>query len=342
MNALVMDPAMILAAAAELRETTIKDKTYRLTPIGHHAGRYLDQLEFDNFSDKTVTNREQTLAWFSIDHAHMQIGQVTQDTLEMFLAHHWKDSAVNTRAQHVSSLRTFFAWAHDHDIIPADPARRLKTPKATDSTREAHTAATVRKLIVGQQTQRDRVGILFLYWCALRRNELRLIQFRHIDLANRILIVFGKGRTVMEQNLSEPLALELERLILQRAPHPDEYLLHPQHMGRYGRYPLYSEDVIWEDRMRPLTTSGIDKWWQRAVTRAGLERFPMHEIRHTAGTDFHREGHDLVATQHFMRHKNPATTAKTYVHLDRVRAVADVQRRMPDPLDVRTPDDERE
>jgi hypothetical protein len=34
-----------------------------------------------------------------------------------------------------------------------------------------------------------------------------------------------------------------------------------------------------------------------------------------------------------MRHANPATTAKTYVHLDRVRAVADVQRRMADPLD---------
>lgn len=43
---------------------------------------------------------------------------------------------------------------------------------------------------------------------------------------------------------------------------------------------------------------------------------------------------DLYATQHFLRHKSPATTARVYVHLDVQRTVADVQKRMRDPMEV--------
>ena len=42
----------------------------------------------------------------------------------------------------------------------------------------------------------------------------------------------------------------------------------------------------------------------------------MHELRHTAGTEFHRAGHDLKRTQMFMRHKSITTTADVYMDLD--------------------------
>ena len=61
------DPAAISAAAAELRETAIKDKTYTQTPIGRLVGRYLAELVFDNYSERTVENRENILAHLSMD-----------------------------------------------------------------------------------------------------------------------------------------------------------------------------------------------------------------------------------------------------------------------------------
>ena len=314
----------------------MKDKTYRSTPIGQLAGRYLDELTFQGYRPKSVDNREGILYHLSIDLAHLQPGEVTQAILQQFLSDRWAGAARNTKASATSAVKVLFAWAHDNDLIPADPARRLKAPRDADTERRAHSRATVRTLVVGQDSQRDRVAILILYWCALRRTELRLVQFRHIDLANRLLTVFGKGGTVLEQNLPEAVALALERHIQDRQPHPDEYLLHPQKWGRYGSYPSYTWDVVWEDRRRPFSNDGIGAWWRRCVTKAGLDPFPMHELRHTAGTHLHQESHDLVATQHFLRHRNPATTARTYVHLDRVRAVADVQRRMVDPLQAET------
>lgn len=332
MTLLLDSAAKILAAAADLREDALKDKTYRLTPIGRLVGKYLDELTFNNYSAKTVENREQVLGWMALDLANRQPNEITHDDLKEFLARHWKDAAANTRKTNVSAVRTFFGWAYDLDLITADPARKLRSPRETDTERRAHAQSVVRQLVASQASLRDRVALLLLYWCGLRRNELRVIQFRHIDLGNRQLTVFGKGGKILEQNIPEPLALELERLLILRDPEPDEYLLHPQRIGRYGSWPAYSEDVIWEDRKRPLSVSGIAKWMSRCVERAGITHLTMHELRHTAGTHFHQEGHDLVATQHFMRHANPATTAKTYIHLDRIRDVADVQRRMEDPL----------
>lgn len=326
------DPAMILARAAELAENAVKDKTYRLTPIGRIGGEFLDEQAFNNQSAKTVDGREQTVAWLALFYAHLDPSDLTTDHLKRFLHHFWRDAAPNTRAKHVSGVRVFSEWAHDHGYFATDIGRKLKVPKATDTKRIAHTQSVIRRLVVGQDQRRDRVALLLLYWCALRRNELRLVQWRHIDLARRILVVFGKGGKVLEQAIPEPVALELERYVQDEAPHADEFLLYPQKVGRRGRYPLYAVDVVWEDRGRPMTESAIDKWWQRCVSRSGLDHFPMHEIRHSAGTHFHEAGRDLVATQHFMRHASAATTERTYLHLDRVKHVAEVQRAMVDPL----------
>ena len=42
----------------------------------------------------------------------------------------------------------------------------------------------------------------------------------------------------------------------------------------------------------------------------------MHALRHAAGREFHRAGHDLRITQAFMRHKSSSTTADEYLDLD--------------------------
>jgi hypothetical protein len=52
-------------------------------------------------------------------------------------------------------------------------------------------------------------------------------------------------------------------------------------------------------------------------TEAGVEHFPLHELRHTAGYgDSIAPPRDLKRTQMFMRHKSITTTAVPYMHLD--------------------------
>ena len=61
----------------------------------------------------------------------------------------------------------------------------------------------------------------------------------------------------------------------------------------------------------------MHEWWVKRLQEAGVDHFPMHELRHTAGTEFHRASKDLKKTQLFMRHKSINTTADMYLHLDR-------------------------
>jgi len=311
----------------------VKDKTYRQTPLGRLVGRFLDGLAFDNYAAATIDIREGYLANLALETAHRDPASLTTEDLRDFLTR-WKDAAANTRRQAVSSLRVFFEWAYENDHLPTNPARKLKSPrtKDEDSVRRAYARAVVRQLVSSQEQRRDRIALTLLYWCALRRAELRQVQVRDIDFANRILTVHGKGGTVLEQNLPEPIAGELELYLREIDAKPDWFLLSPQRQQRRGSYPLYTYELVTTDPRQPYTIDGISRWFQNCRKRAGLDDIVMHELRHTAGTHFHLEGHDLVATQHFMRHANPATTARTYVHLDRVRAVSEVQRRMVDPL----------
>jgi integrase len=48
----------------------------------------------------------------------------------------------------------------------------------------------------------------------------------------------------------------------------------------------------------------------------------MHELRHSAGTEFQRASHDLKLTQVFMRHESIRTTADYYLHPDADELVA--------------------
>jgi integrase len=95
-----------------------------------------------------------------------------------------------------------------------------------------------------------------------------------------------------------------------------------------GVYPDTRVAVIWEDRLAPLSLSGIDKWWARTLRTAGVEHFPMHELRHSAGTNFWRVTRDVLMTQKMMRHEKMSTTFETYVHDDSTD-LADAMSRLP-------------
>jgi integrase len=66
-----------------------------------------------------------------------------------------------------------------------------------------------------------------------------------------------------------------------------------------------------------MSMRGVHEWWVRVLERAEVPHFPMHEMRHTAGTEFHRAVGDLELTRQFMRHKLDQTTSEVYMHLDR-------------------------
>ena len=166
-----------------------------------------------------------------------------------------------------------------------------------------HPRGQIRELIDKQNNPRDRCA-LGLTRLGLRKNDLRLLQIRDIDLEQDIVIL-RHGKRGKEAIL--PIAYNEVRQDLKEhvaAREPDEYLLYPK-----------------RDRTQPMNHSSIHRWFKRCLSRADLPDFPMHELRHSAADEIWRETGNIVLAQQLLRHKNIETTRR-YLHptLDDLRA----------------------
>jgi integrase/recombinase XerD len=315
--AAVIEDLTLAAAARKMREA-LRDRAYRGTPLGLEVARYYrwKKNEWGATAD-TLRDYEAILAKLALDHADLELSDfappVGTERLREFIDARWGDRTPRTRAKVISVLRDFFAWAVRERQLAANPAVPIFRPRKRDVARGTFSLADVTKLIAAQSRTRDRVALLLLFRLGLRKSELSRVQFKHYD--GRNLTVFGKGGKVRYLPVVDRnLRLTLERHILDRSPAPDEHLLYPERFGPefYGG-PLA---LIWEDRLKPLSSTAMHRWWSKCLARAELAHRPMHEARHTAITDFLRRTGNLKLAQMLAGHADIGTTANIYAHLD--------------------------
>lgn len=322
MSAIAAAPALTLAHAALMMREAVKDRSYvAQTGLGPAVDGFLTYFRTERGkTEETCKSYEYALAALAVHYADLQLndfdGKHGTNLIRDFLRHRYSDVAGQTWNTRVATLKAFFKWAFEEGRIETSPAAIIRYRSVGESERHAHSPAKIEAIVAAQDQRRDRIGVQLLGRMALRKNELRVIQFKHINPDTRELTVFGKGGTVRRLPIFADLYAQLIRERLERGSRPDEYLLYPQKVGRVGVGADARMDVIWEDRLSPLSVSGIEKWWKRCLKRAQVEPFPMHELRHSAGTNFWRETRDLRLTQKLMRHKSIRTTADTYLHDD--------------------------
>ena len=118
----------------------------------------------------------------------------------------------------------------------------------------------------------------------LRKNEVRLLRWRDVDLERGEVRVRGKGGKIADVPIDyEELLSDLARLALEGNAQPHEYLLYPVRVGNARTNPNL-KGVVREHRDRPMQPSTMHHWFKRCLRQAGAADFPMHELRHTAAT----------------------------------------------------------
>lgn len=314
-------PELTLAEAARIMREAVReadrDRYIADTGIGRDVDRFLVYFRTERGkTDNTCTLYEYCLAKLAFHYADLGLdafdGKHGTNLIRDFLRDKYADVAGGTWNTRVATLKAFFKWAYEEGRIDHNPAQMIRYRTVAETERKAHAPSRIERIVVAQTERRDRIAVQLLGRMALRRNELRLVQFKHVNVDTRELTVFGKGGTVKRLPLFDDLFEQIMRERLERQAHPDEFLLYSFKWGRIGT----GMGVIWENRLAPRSPSGMDKWWQQVLRRAGIDQFPMHELRHSAGTNFWRETRDLRMTQKLMRHKSIRTTADTYLHDD--------------------------
>lgn len=218
------------------------------------------------------------------------------------------------------SVRGLHKFLMIEDLVAADPAADLETPRVPRGLPKALTEEQITTLLdavvgVDAFARRDRAVLEVLYGCGLRISELCGLSLGDVDLQACLARVLGKG--------SKERIVPIGRLAAQ-ALH--EYL---EPAGRGALEPLRwkrrgdEEAVFLNRRGGRLSRQGAWGIVHKYGERVGLEAvLTPHVLRHSCATHMLDHGADIRTVQELLGHASITTTQiYTKVSTERLAAV---------------------
>ena len=194
----------------------------------------------------------------------------------------WKP---NTRQAARASLRSFYRWATETDLVAKDPTAKTRPVKVPPrAIKEAPQDALLTALeSVGE---RDRLAIMLAAYAGLRRAEIATL---HADnIGDRMLTVTGKGSKTRRVPIHPLLEGPLRAV-----------------KGRGGY--VFPGANGWD----PVTPDAMG----RRIARALPDHWSAHSLRHYYAGSIYRASHDIRAVQKLLGHASISTT-EIYTHID--------------------------
>lgn len=173
-----------------------------------------------------------------------------------------------------------------------EPAERVRALSAEE---EARLWAEVRE---------DYRPLVWFYLTSGLRKSEALIKRDQLDLERRIAVCRTKshrpgGAPALVHLSDEQVAVLARELALSNGAYVFTYV------ARHGPH---------KGHRRPITYSGLTAHLRRAIRRAELDSFRIHDFRHTFATQLLRATGNLRLVQRALRHADIASTAR-YAHV---------------------------
>ena len=233
---------------------------------------------------------------------------------EWFGSLHLRRAARSTVARRGSTLRTFFSWAQEEELVQANPTRGMRTPKRESHLPPVLSRDQMSQLIENVQRQRAEdprnprllrleAVVEVLYASGMRISELTGLDLQSIDRMNKTVRVLGKGNKERVVPLGTPALKALNRWVSKGRP---QWI--PE--GSSGVTALFigprggraNSRQIREDLTRLLRTV------------ENTQASGAHVLRHSAATHLVDGGADIRSVQELLGHSSLATT-QIYTHV---------------------------
>ncbi len=222
-----------------------------------------------------------------------------------------------TISRYLSSIRSFYKFLIDEDVVQKNPAENLNSPKKGINLPEYLTLEEVELLLSMPKENtvlglRDRTIIELMYSCGLRVSEVVDLKITSADFNSGCILVFGKGK----KERFVPFGEKAKKLL-------DRYIKWARGILLKGRI---SESLFLNFRGEPLSRKGMWKIIKGYARETGIKKnIKPHILRHSFGTHLVQNGADLRAVQELLGHADISTT-QIYTHLDKGTLI-DVHRR---------------
>ncbi len=267
-----------------------------------------------NLSPLTLRNYRADVAGFLRhleDAEEVDCFAVDRQAFRRYLAKLRDDGTVTASiARKVSTVRGFYRFLVREGRLEANPLAHVSSPK-----RERRLPAILSKdhlvaLIesAGEQTPqglRNRAILEIAYAAGVRLSEIVGLDLRNLDLAERTLLVRGKGSKERMVIFGSSAERAVRRYLSDGRPHLSRLQEPALFLNRGGTR---------------LSGRSVQQIVRRHALKAGLDQrvFP-HLLRHSFATHMLDGGADLRVVQELLGHANASTT-QIYTHVTEEQA----------------------
>lgn len=281
-----------------------------------------------NASPLTVTNYQKDIKSFADflqqrfdrDFQWQQIGALD---IRAYLADLNKHNyAKRTIARKISSLRSFYKYLVRENYLEYNPFVNVKTPKLDKKLPSFLEEFEINELLqLPDKTllgMRDQAVLELLYATGCRVSELVGLTLESVDIANRYVLLHGKG----DKERIVPLGTLCCNALKTYYENSRKVILQ--------KYPNNQHDYVFvNSRGGILTDRSVRRILEKYIMQLAVhKKVSPHTIRHTFATHLLDHGADLRAVQELLGHANLSTT-QIYTHITAERIASVYQKNHP-------------
>jgi integrase/recombinase XerD len=220
--------------------------------------------------------------------------------LEYLAEQKQKGLAVSTLTRNLASIRSFYQFLLQEQIIQENPAGELESPKAEKKLPTVLSFKDIELLLDQPQPKksigmRDKAMLELLYATGIRVSELVSLNLDNVNLKMAFLKCEGKGN----KERIVPLGSVAIKSI-------HEYLQN----GRFKLLKQKDEKALFVNQHgKRLTRQGFWKILKKYALRTGINtEITPHTLRHSFATHLLENGADLRSVQEMLGHADISTT----------------------------------
>lgn len=253
-------------------ENTIKDYIFNI-------GKYYEYLKEHNIDYKKISKEE---------------------IIEMLKYFDEQKLTNRSIANHLSSLRNYYDYLVDQKIIKTNIFKIINNPKLDKKLPNFLSYEDMRQILdsIDDKAEldiRNKLIIELFYATGVRVSELVNIKINDIDMNNKTIRIFGKGRK--------------ERIVYFGDYAKDA-------ISNYLSIRSYtSEYLVLNSKGSKITTRGIEKIVDKIAQKASVNNnVTPHTFRHTFATHLINNGSDIKSVQELLGHESLSAT-EVYTHI---------------------------
>lgn len=279
-----------------------------------YINSFLNYLKVEkNYSDNTIQGYHKDL----LDYKEYLNGKNIKDTDYKFIRNYLsymflKKYEKKTISRHISTLRSFYKYLVNENIISKNPMLLISNPKLDKKLPNFlyYDELEILLNIPDKETilgLRDALILEMLYSTGIRVSELINIKLKDINFSDKKILILGKGSKERYVLYGNTLKQILDLYLKNSRPKLNKN----------------SEYLILNKNGNKITDRGVRLIISNILKKGELDyHVSPHTLRHTFATHMLDNGADLKSVQELLGHSNLSTT-QVYTHItnERLRSV---------------------